>query len=208
MDKISYLNKTADFLNTDDFQKINNDPTTRFVTTVKQLYKTCEQTVQYFSMSDSKKLLLMNPKTPLLYCLPKLHKTYCPARPVLSYIGSPASDLSSWLASTLPTLIDFSEPFAIKYSFPLTHKLSKVPLTPTSLLVSFDVSNLFPSIPPDDCIQYLRELLFSNTTLPTNIILDLCSLTECVLKQNFFKHMTKCMFKDQDLLWDQIFLLF
>ena len=47
---------------------------------------------------------------PRLYGLPKIHEVDVPLRPIVSFIGSPAYNLSKDLAKTLSHLIDNSHP--------------------------------------------------------------------------------------------------
>ncbi|XP_045470675.1 uncharacterized protein LOC123677962 [Harmonia axyridis] len=83
--------------------------------------------------------------------------------------------------------MDFTNRFSVTNSLDLTNKISNVNIPPNCILVSFDVSNLFPSIDPEDCLMLVRQLLFSNSDLPTCHILNLCSLVDLVLRQNFFQ---------------------
>lgn len=82
---------------------------------------------------------------------------------------------------------NFLNEFSIRNSIDLTNKIKNTPFPLSSMLVSFDVVNLFPSIPPDDCLSLIRSLLFKNRSLLTSQILDLCSLLDLVFKQNFFQ---------------------
>ena len=56
---------------------------------------------------------------------------------------------------------------------------------PDSIFVSFDVSNLFPSIPTSECLTLVNSLLF-RSALPDYVVDDLFSLLRVTLEQNFF----------------------
>ena len=53
-------------------------------------------------------------------------------------------------------------------------------------LVYFDITNLFPSIPPSECINLTRNLLFSSN-LPDYVVQGLSDLLELAIEQNFFQ---------------------
>jgi len=127
----------------------------------------------------------MNPRTPILYGLPKIHKLNSPIRPVVSFINSPCYNLSAWLNSVLREVTNFNSEYSTKNSIKLTNFLKTVKIQPSSKLISLDVKNLFPSIPPDDCLNLVRGLLLK-TSLPRLIIDDLLNLLRVVLDQNFF----------------------
>lgn len=148
-------------------------------------------TIKYLK-SNKYRLYPMNPSTPLMYGLLKIHKPLpYPVRPVVSYNQSPASCLSKWLNHIILSQTNFSNPFSIKNSKHLTTNISQLKIPATAKLISFDIKNLFPSIPPDDCIENVRTLLFEKSNLNTFHILNICLLVDTVLKQNFFQFNNK-----------------
>lgn len=186
MDKILYLDKVEDFLSSDDFSSITTNPTPSFFIYLKKILSITNDTLNFLN-SDKSKLYPMNPQTPLLYGLPKIHKANIPIRPVVSYSNSPAYKLASWLNHIILSLTNFSSKYSVNNTFQFTNRLKDIFIPENSMLVSFDVKNLFPSIPPEDCIRLLRKLLFDRTNIPTHHILNLCLLVDTVLRQNFFQ---------------------
>ncbi|XP_044752692.1 uncharacterized protein LOC123312368 isoform X1 [Coccinella septempunctata] len=157
---------------------------------MKLTLKTCQEASHLLNPSRQN-ILPMNPTTPLLYCLPKIHKPNCPVRPIVSFTGSPASKLSHMFSTFLPSCLKFESTFSIKNSLELSSRLVNFTIPSDCMLVSFDVVNLFPSIPPDECLEIVRQLLFEKSGLHTHVILDLCTLLDLVLKQNFFQFENK-----------------
>lgn len=49
----------------------------------------------------------MNPRMPVPYRQPKLHKENNPIKPILSYINAPTYKLCKYLSKELPPLINF-----------------------------------------------------------------------------------------------------
>lgn len=129
----------------------------------------------------------MNAQTPLLYGLPKIHKVDIPIRPVVSYINSPAHKLATFLNEVINSSTNFTSKYSVRNSLELAKNLQTLKIPNNSFLVSFDVKNLFPSVPPQDCLELVRELLFSQTNIPTYHILNICLLIDTVLDQNFFQ---------------------
>ena len=121
-----------------------------------------------------------------MYCLPKIHKQEIPYRPIVSSTNSPAHNLSVFLSKQLPLLINFKPKFTTKNSVSLCHDLQHLSIPDSSILFSFDVINLFTSIPPSDCLIILNNALsFSNA--PDYIISNIFKLTKLALDQDFFQ---------------------
>lgn len=184
MDRQCYIQKVEDFLDPVDFKASIQNPTSTFFIYLKKILSVTNDTLNFLN-SDKSRLYPMNPQTPLLYGLPKIHKEGTPIRPVVSYSNSPAYKLASWLNNIIISSTKFSSKYSIKNSFELTNKLKNISFPEQSFLVSFDVKNLFPSVPPEDCIELVRNLLFRESNIPTHHILNICLLVDTVLRQNF-----------------------
>lgn len=94
--------------------------------------------------------------------------------------------IAKWLNLILREVLNFENSFAVKNTLDLTNKLKNIKIPKDCFLVSFDVNNLFPSIPPKDCLKILSNLLNQNCNLSLLHKNNLLSLTEFVLNQNFF----------------------
>ena len=60
-------------------------------------------TEEFISKAQVKFLTRCNPKMPVLYGLPKIHKSGCPLRPIVSQISTPAYNLNKLLDYLLTT---------------------------------------------------------------------------------------------------------
>ncbi|BHF78129.1 hypothetical protein SprV_0602124000 [Sparganum proliferum] len=92
------------------------------------------------------------------YGLPKVHKEGAPLRPIVSLQGTPTYGLAKWLfrrlkflTSDLNTTVSSSKQFL--------EKLKGVSLLPSDVMVSFDVTSLFTSIPQDLAVETIELLL-------------------------------------------------
>lgn len=88
------------FLDSDSFQELNHNLTSKFVNITKSTLNVCSDTITHFG-SNPNKLIPINCYIPRLYGLPEIHNDNISIRPVVSYINSPAPLLSRWLNDTL-----------------------------------------------------------------------------------------------------------
>lgn len=102
-----------------------------------------------------------NPKVSKLYALPKIHKPGNKMRPIASNICTPTENMAKWLLNEL-NQIPPPPGCSIQNSKELVEKLKNIILKPDEILVSFDVTALFPSIPINLAIQYMEEHLLRN----------------------------------------------
>lgn len=54
-------------------------------------------------------------------------------------------------------------------------------------MVSFDVTNLFPNIPPLECVSLVRNFLLTSDQLDLVQVDNLVSLALLIVEQNFFQ---------------------
>ncbi|BHF80756.1 hypothetical protein SprV_0702388400 [Sparganum proliferum] len=94
------------------------------------------------------------------YGLPKVHKDGAPLRPIVSLKGTPTYGLAKWLFRRLKFLTAESDT-TVSSSAQFLEKLKGVSLHPNEVMVSFDVTSLFTSIPQDLAIETIELLLQS-----------------------------------------------
>lgn len=128
----------------------------------------------------------MNPQTPKLYSLVKLHKKDYPIRPVVSFTSAPSYKLSKKLIEIINENTNFVAKFQIKNSYDLINKIQNIQLPNKTKLISFDVTNLFPNIPPQDTITLVEQLLNANHINYIKKQEILITLKTC-LTQNYFE---------------------
>lgn len=177
-----YFTKTFTFLDPAKFQKIHFDPTAVFQKLIKEVIRD----LSIFDKHEKFKLTIMNPQTPKLYSLIKLHKDNMPIRPVVSYITAPSVKLSNKLIEIITKFCNFKPKFTIKNSYQLLDRIKDVDIPGNAKLISFDVQNLFPSIPPNEVLNLVEDLLIKNKTNPVIQQDIIVSLAAC-LDQNYFE---------------------
>ncbi|KAJ8974243.1 hypothetical protein NQ317_006325 [Molorchus minor] len=141
LDKDLYIHKVEEFLDPVNYPKLNSNPTNKHFTYTKSVINLTSDTLAYLNQ-DKRKLTPMNPSTPRLYGLPKIHKTNVPIRPVVAYVDSPTSNLAAWLSKILPEITEFKDPLAVKNSVELTNKISNVNVPKNAISITNFIHNL------------------------------------------------------------------
>ena len=144
--------------------------------------------------------LLSTGSTPgVLYGLPKVHKENCPARPILSAIGTYNYKLAKFLVHILKPFT--SNEYTVKDTFSFVSEITSFHKDEDLVIASFDVSSLFTNIPLDECIEFCIELLFEDTE---NLEYRDCSLNPSQFRKllTFAVKETHFVFNKQ--LFDQV----
>ncbi|CAJ0934784.1 unnamed protein product [Ranitomeya imitator] len=155
--------------------------------------KYCEEGV--LDQKTCEYLIKQNPITPVFYILPKIHKNLNnpPGRPIVASTESILSPISKFLEKILTPLIQQTPSFLLDTGkfLELIHNLTIIPKE--AFLVTFDVKDLYTSIPHIEGIKSVRTLLTSSKMDPVQINLC-CDLLSIILTKNFF------LFEDQFFL--------
>jgi hypothetical protein len=125
---------------------------------------------------------------------PKVYKTpddqgQYPFRPIVSGRDSLTAPTAKLLAYIL-TPITIKTTYQVEDSLHLKHMLSQYTIPDTHILVSFDISNMYPSISRIPALAALRRLLQQDTTLPqrTNMTVEqIITLQEEVIRLAHFQ---------------------
>lgn len=192
--KVDYDGKMQNFIRS-ELTEIERDPTPQFQLKTK---KFLSETDSLFDNFQKRTLVTMNPRPPKLYGLIKNHKENLPIRPVVSYINSPTHKLGTKVNSLFKNITKFKPKYGIKNSVELTKALKEKEIPENCVLVSFDVSNMFSNIPPEDCKHLCLELLDKaniNVLIKNELIdaLDLC------LSQNYCQYDNKFYIQNSGL---------
>lgn len=140
------------------------------------------------SSSTAQTLITRNPRVPVLYLLPKIHKDTKnpPGRPIVSGYGSVLQTLAIYITQFLKPHVQ-ALPHCLKDTNEFLHLLKSTDFTGVSYLGSFDVVNLYTSIPHDEALNCARQELGKSPHLSNRDINFLLTLLELVLTKNYFK---------------------
>lgn len=194
--KSDYLAKVNNFLEDNNFKILNENPFKKFLRKLKSITDNCKHFLEEYSAPTN--LLPHNPCMPRLYGLPKIHKEGIPIRPVVSFVNTPVSVLSSFIQKLIMELTEFKPQFTVNNSLDFAGRVEQFSLNPNSMFVSFDVSNLFTSIPSQETLPLVTNILKNAKVHDSNINNILILLNFC-LSQDFFVFNNQC-FKQPDSL--------
>ncbi|XP_043942807.1 uncharacterized protein LOC122814282 [Protopterus annectens] len=130
------------------------------------------------------------PVVPIIKGLPKMHKGIKPPpmRPIVSGAKWITENISIYLENVLRPLVD-AIPTILKDTYQLIdylHSFDFIFIQDKHLLITMDVQSLFTSIPNEDGIEAIREILQYFPTIDGNKTILICQLLELVLSNNVF----------------------
>ncbi|BHF57190.1 hypothetical protein SprV_0100013100 [Sparganum proliferum] len=158
LDKTDYIRKANSLL--DDRQaylRCDGEPMRKLLT---QLDKTLAEMQANKVISKSVRLAVKptDAAAPRFYGLPKVHKVDVPLRPIVSLRGAPTFNLAKWLFRHLRPLASGAAT-TVCSATQFLERLRGTRLTADEVMVSFDVTSLFTSIPQGLAIETVSELL-------------------------------------------------
>ena len=118
------------------------------------------------------------------YGLPKIHKPDTPLRPIVSSCGSVTYGVAKELASILKALVG-KYPHHITSTHDFVEQVKQLTLAPGECLSSYDVSVLFTSVPEDQVLWVIKDLLKKDLILKDRTVLtvnDIIQLLEFCIK--------------------------
>lgn len=107
-------------------------------------------------------------------------------RKIVSCINSPFAKISKWIVAELKQYGQF-DGFSVKNSYEFVDKVKDIEIEADEILVSFDVTALFPSVPVTLAIGAIREHLENNNNLTPNKINSFIFAIEMCMKHNCFQ---------------------
>ena len=197
MDRQDYINKYNNLLNQPTYRAISQDPTN----TIKNKLINILEKVKNQTDLDSVIYKLRYTKgcvSPKFYGLPKIHKLDTPLRPIVSSCGSVTYGVAKELTKILKPLVGMS-PHHINSTHDLVEQVKQFTLAPGECLSSYDVSDLFTSVPVDPALGVIKDLLEKGPTLKDRKILP---VKEIILLLEFC--LTNTYFSLQDQFYEQV----
>lgn len=166
------------------YKEVKRNPLPSMVKECNELRKDLSK---IFGLRHNRTLLVSNPKVPLIYCLPKIHKTG--DRPIVSSISSPCYKLAKWLVKELKQFPPIKS-MSVKNSFEFVDKIKNVTFKRGQKMLSFDVESLFPSIPVDLALSEFEKYLQTVDTPVENKIIYY-KVAKLCMNQNYFQFRDK-----------------
>jgi hypothetical protein len=133
------------------------------------------------------KLIDSNPEVPRIYALYKTHKSGM--RPIIANVRSPTSKIAKYLVKELSKLPP-PKGFYIKNSLELADQISGMKIAENEILVSFDVTALYPSVPIPVALELLTEWLCEQDISDEKTVM-LMDLIKLCMEQTTFQFRDK-----------------
>ena len=157
MDKEDYIQKAESVLTQPAYRTIDRDPTSK----IKAKLITSLRKIKKNTNLDEGTYKTMYPTgcMPPKFCgLPKLYNTGNPLRPIISSMGCVTYGVAKILIEVLKHLVGKS-PHHIQSTSDFVNKTKGVNLQPGECLTSYDVTSLFTSVPIDQALNIIKDLL-------------------------------------------------
>jgi hypothetical protein len=119
----------------------------------------------------------------------KLHKQDNPIRPVVDNMNAPSYKAAKHLIHILNTHLNLSNTYNVTQSTLLATELSRLHITESHRLITYDIKDLFVNIPINEVTQIIHNSLGRQTQQNTTI--QIIKLTKTVLSQNYFTFQNK-----------------
>jgi hypothetical protein len=190
-----YNNIVHDFINTNQFTELTHDPVKQHQTNIKQIIKQCPELIP---KNQQWRYHNMNPQTPNLHALIKLHKNPISIRPIINRCNSPAYKLATHLTHILKQYIHLPSPFNIKNTPHLINDLQNININKDIRLCSFDISNMYTNIPTNDMINIVRAAL-KHHNIRQKISDEIINITNTILSHNYFQFSNTCYRQEEGL---------
>lgn len=161
---------------TDTYTPLLMDPANKFKRELKDLVEKGFD-MGILNKKEKEHLVPLAPRLPIIYSLPKVHKTLSnpPGRPIISGIDSITSRIGKYIDFYLQPLV-MGTPSFLRDTKHVINILSTIEWQPTYLLVTPDVASLHMSISHQlghDAVQHFLRRDSTISTTQGNFILEL-----------------------------------
>ena len=171
IDKNKYTEKCLSMLESDQFKKLSNDPTT---TTERKTQNLLRKIKKNLSTKLYKKLYPTGSRPGQFYGLAKIHKLkdgqgieHLPLRPIISNIGTATYEIAKHLAKLLSPLSQSDYTLSNTDGLITTLKTAQIP--EDCEIVSFDVKSLFTNVPLKKTIEIILRKVYDENLIQTEI---------------------------------------
>ena len=188
MDREDYINKMEEKLKDETtYKRIEEDPTSKIKEALaKQLDKIKEEKQidqkTYFRLFPTKE------KIPRMYGQPKVHKQNYPLREIVDSTGRVTKEIDKYISKMLLKYVG-ETPHYIKNSAHFVEKIKDLRVEEDEVLVSYDVTALYPSVPQDEALDIIYETLSQDEDLKGKTTMtaeNVITLLKICVSQTYF----------------------
>ena len=163
MDRKDYMEKEESLLAQLAYRTIDADPTNKLkvklIPTLKRIKKETDM-----GEGMNRTMYPTSCTAPMFYGLQKIHKTGTPIRPIVSTRSSVTYGVAKVMAKVLKPLVG-KLPHHIQSTSNFVSKVREVTLLPRECLSSYNVTELFTSVPIDPALNIIKDLLEQDETV-------------------------------------------
>ena len=189
MDNTEYIQKMEDKLKDETTYKgITEDPSKEIQTNINKLLIEIREKGELKNDALFYKLRPTKTLIPRMYGQPKIHKENYPMREIVDSTGGVTKDIDKYIASIIKTYTGKSE-YYVKNSAHFVSMIKDLKVDDDELLVSYDVTALYPSVPQDEAIELVHQRMIDDPDLSKKTTMSAESVTKlfkmCVQKTYF-----------------------
>ena len=182
LNRKDYIHKCLGILNTNQFRKLETDPTK---TLERKIQRTLRKIKHTFTENDYKKLYPTGSRPGLFYGTPKVHKLKdkdglkeLTMRPIISNIGTATYETAKYLNKLFTPLT--KSKYSILNTDDLISRLKIETIPDGDKMISFDVKSLFTNVPLERTIEIILKKVYDekkiNTNIPKSVLKELLYL--------------------------------
>jgi len=163
---------------------VTTDPTNTFQ---NQVRNTVKQSKTLIPKDSQWKYINMNPSTPSIIGLIKIHIQDQPIEPVVNWRKAPAYLLSKLFTNKINHLSPLPCGFKIRNTHDLIQNLNDNPMLPYYTLASLDITNIHSNIPVTETKMILTNML-KHQLVVSQTQQEILRWYDVITKQNYFSH--------------------
>ena len=131
----TYYDKIQAFIDDNNFTRVGSDPTKKYQREVCASINRCPHVIL---INAKWRHVNMNPTSPHIRGLIKVHKPDSPIRPIVNWTNAPAYKLAKQLVQFLNTHLPLPYAYNIKNTIHLINDLGEIPWNNNLCMASFD----------------------------------------------------------------------
>jgi hypothetical protein len=187
--KEQYKQKTFNFINKNQFHKIEKDPTEHYHKQIQHALQKCNALI---SKQPMKYLNQPRPMAPTLNMRIKIQKENNPICAVMNNIQAPTYKLAEHLKKKIRELVKLQYTFVASNPTKVANDLTQIKMKNNHrLIITLDIKDLYVNIPIKDILFITEDRLsFSNTEI--NVKKQSVTLLREILNQNYFQFDKQC----------------
>ena len=131
------------FISNNEAIETNDNPTVKFQKDMRITLNECRHILY---TNNKWRYINLNPSTPVMRGLVKIHKEDTPIHPIVNFKNAPTYNLAKTLTKVLKKYIPLPHVYNVNNSLHLMEDLTNIPYNPNLRIASLDISNMYSNI--------------------------------------------------------------